>query len=83
MADPIARRLGIGSRLIRPAMIVGMLATLMTAGIPTVVPLGCGITWTRTGGVWIYMPDCSQQAPPSEPPPASPGAPEPAAPPTP
>jgi len=26
MADPIARRLGIGSRLIRPAMIAGMLA---------------------------------------------------------
>ena len=84
MADPIARRLGIGSRLIRAAMIAGMLAAPIAAGDPpTVVPLACGMTWTRTGGVFTFMPDCSHQSPPSQPPPASPGAREPAAPPTP
>ena len=81
MADPIARGLGIGSRLIRPATIAGMLAALIAAGgLPTLVPLACGMTWTRTGGVLIFMPECSHQSPPSQPPPASPGAPEPAAP---
>jgi fatty acid desaturase len=84
MADPIARRLGIGFRLIRPAMIAGLLAALIAAGgLPTVVPLACGMTWTRTGGAFIFMPDCSHQSPPSQPPPASPGAPPPAAPPIP
>ena len=83
MADPIARRPGIVSRPIRPKVIAGLLAALMTAGTPTVVPLGCGVKWTRTGGVWIATPDCSQQSPPSEPSPAPPNAPPPATPPTP
>ena len=83
MADPIARRPGLVSRLTRPNMIAGLLAALMVAGIPAVVPLGCGIKWTRTGGVWIATPDCSQQAPPSDPSPAPPDGPPPGAPPTP
>ena len=85
MADPIARRPGITrrslggvalkfvSRLIRPTIITGMMAALIaTADTPTVVPLTCGITWTRTGGVWIFLPDCSHQVPPSQLPPNGP-----------
>ncbi len=54
-------------RLIRPAIVPGVLAALIfTAGSPAVAPLACGITWTRTGGVWIYQPDCPRQPPPSE-----------------
>jgi hypothetical protein len=84
MADPIARRPAMVSRLIRLTMIAGLLTALITAGsTPTVVPLGCGIKWTRTGVVWIATPDCSQQSPPSEPPPTPPDAPPPAASPTP
>jgi hypothetical protein len=99
MADPIARRPGIirrspagafkfVSRLVRPTLITGMMAALIaTADTPTVVPLTCGITWTRTGGVWIYMPDCPHQSPPSELPPngspSGPGAPPPGEPSTP
>jgi len=100
MADPIARRPGIirrslggvalkfVSRLIRPTIATGMMAALIaTADTPTVVPLGCEITWTRTGGVWIATPDCSHQSPPSQPPqnspPPGPDAPPPGAPSTP
>jgi hypothetical protein len=67
MADPIA--------LIRPTMLAGLLAAVMTVAMPTVVPAGCGINWTRTGGVWIATPNCPQQSPPSQPPPAPSGAP--------
>jgi hypothetical protein len=94
MADPIARRPGIirrslggvalkfVSRLIRPTIVAGMMAALIaTADTPAVVPLGCGITWTRTGGVWIATPDCSDQSPtsqrPPNGPPPGPGAPPP------
>ena len=45
---------------------------------PTVVPLGCTINWTRTGGGWIYTPDCPKQSPgppPQSPPPVSDGPP--------
>ncbi len=85
MADPIARRPGIirrslggvalkfVSHLIRPTIITAMMAALIaTADTPTVVPLTCGITWTRTGGVWIFLPDCSHQVPPSQLPPDGP-----------
>ena len=61
------------SRLIRPTIVTGMMAALIaTASTPTAVPLGCGITWTRTGGVWIATPDCPDHSPPSQPPPNSP-----------
>ena len=100
MADPIARRpriirrslggvaLKFVSRLIRPTIVTGMMAALIaTADTPTVVPLGCGITWTRTGGVWIATPDCSHESPPSQAPPdgppPGPGTPPPGAPSTP
>lgn len=82
MASPIATGPGLGSRLIGPKIIAGALTILMTAGSPIVVPLGCGINWTRTGGAWIATPDCPQQAPPPEPPPSPPDAPPPAPPPT-
>jgi hypothetical protein len=78
MAEPIARRSIINAlksirRVIRPAIVTGMLAALIAAGdAPTVVPLGCGITWTRTGGVFIYIPDCSHQSPPAQPSPNGP-----------
>jgi hypothetical protein len=65
--------------------VAAVLAVLMTAGSLTVVPLGCGVKWTRTGGVWIATPDCSQQSPPAPtlpPAPRPPGAPLPAPPPT-
>jgi hypothetical protein len=69
MADPIARR---------PRMIAGLLTALIAiSGTPAVAPLGCGIEWTRTGGVWIATPDCSQ-SPPAPPPPPPPDAPPPA-----
>lgn len=51
---------------VKLALVVGLTAALLApAEAPGVVPLGCGITWTRTGGVWIYQPDCPQQPPPS------------------
>jgi len=92
MADPIARRpriirrspggvaLKFVSRLIRPTIVTGMMAALIaTADTPTVVPLACRVTITRTGGVWIYIPDCSDQSPRSQPspnrPPSGPGTP--------
>ncbi len=60
-------------RVIRPAIVTGTLAALIaTADTPTVVPLGCGITWTRTGGVFIYIPDCSHQSSPAQPSPNGP-----------
>jgi hypothetical protein len=101
MADPIARRPGIirrslggvalkfVSRLIRPTIVTGMMAALIaTADTPTVVPLGCEITWTRVGGAWIATPgDCPHQSPPSQPPqdgpPSGPSTPPPGAPSTP
>jgi hypothetical protein len=70
------------SHLIRPAIVTAMMAALIaTADTPAVVPLGCGITWTRTGGVWIYEPDCPQHPPPS--PPSQDGPPPPGPPPSP
>jgi hypothetical protein len=86
MADPIARRPGIirrslggvalkfVSRLIRPTIVTGMMAALLaTADAPIVVPLGCGINWTRVGGVWMPTPgDCPRQSPPSQAPPDDP-----------
>jgi hypothetical protein len=69
------------SRLIRPTIVTAMMTALIaTAHTTTVAPLACGATWTRTGGVWMYVPDCSQQAPPPQPPPSGPGAPPPGAP---
>ncbi|WP_163645184.1 hypothetical protein [Mycobacterium saskatchewanense] len=42
-----------------------LLAVLIApAEMSNAVPLGCGITWTRTGGVWTYLPDCSHPTPP-------------------
>ncbi|WP_156764717.1 hypothetical protein [Mycobacterium sp. 1081908.1] len=63
---------------VKLALVVGLTAALLApAEAPGVVPLGCGITWTRTGGVWIYQPDCPQQPPPSQPPPSGPPSPPP------
>lgn len=63
MAGPIARRAA-------TAIVVVLLA-----GVPlSPVPLGCGINWTRTGGVWIYTPDCP---PPANSPRPSPDVPPP------
>lgn len=64
----------IASHLIRPAMVIGMMAApIVAADAPTVVPLGCNINWTRTGGVWIFFPDCPRPSParpsPNGPPP--------------
>jgi hypothetical protein len=78
--SPAGVALNFASRLIRPAIITGAMAALIAAtDTPTVTPLGCAITWTRTGGVWIYEPDCSHQSPPSQPspngPPPNPGTP--------
>jgi hypothetical protein len=76
------------ARLIRPTIVTGMMAALIaTADTPTVVPLGCGITWTRVGGAFIATPGvCPHQSPASQPspdgPPPDPGTP-PGAPPTP
>ncbi|WP_158090355.1 hypothetical protein [Mycobacterium sp. IEC1808] len=65
-------------------MVTGVMATVAApADAAGVLPLGCGITWTRTGGVWIYQPDCPQQPPPSEPSPESPPPGPPPPPPTP
>ena len=68
------------SRLGLPAIVIAMMAAPIAAtDTPAMTPLGCGITWTRTGGVWIYEPDCSHQSPPSQPspnaPPPNPGTP--------
>jgi hypothetical protein len=64
MADPVEKRPGIirrslggvalkfVSRLIHSTIVTGMMAALITtADTPTVVPLACGTTWTRTGGM--------------------------------
>jgi hypothetical protein len=66
--------LKLGLRLIRPAIVTGLMAALLApAEAPGVVPLGCGVTWTRTGGVYIFEPDCPQQPPPpAQPPPSDP-----------
>jgi len=69
------------TRLIRPTVVAAMMAVLIaTVDAPRVEPLTCGMTLTRTGGVWIYMPDCSHQSPPSESPSTAPGTPRPGAP---
>ena len=73
MADPLMSRRMMGRSL--GAVATVMMATLIAvAGTPFVAPPGCGINWTRTGGVWIFTPDCSNQptpapTPPSDPPP--------------
>ncbi len=73
MPDPIARRPVMVSGPMRATMIAGLLAGLVTAGstLPELPP-GCGIKWTRTGGVWIATPDCSQGPPPTSGPPDAP-----------
>jgi hypothetical protein len=49
-ADLRAGSVEVCCRLIRPAMVTGIMAALIaTADTPTVAPLACGITWTRTG----------------------------------
>jgi hypothetical protein len=93
MADPIASRprirrppggvaLKFVARLIiLPTIVTGMMTTpIATANAHTVVPLGCGINWTRVGGAWIASPGaCPHQSPASQPapdgPPADPGTP--------
>jgi hypothetical protein len=99
MVNPIARRLRIGrspggvvltllARLIRPTIVIGMMAVLIdTAATPAVLPAACRITWTMVGHTVIYMPDCSHQSSPasqpsSDGPPPGPGTP-PGTPPTP
>lgn len=95
MADPIARRprirqspgevaLKFAARLILPTIITGMMAApIATAGTPRIVPLGCGVTWTRVGGAFIASPGvCPQQPPASQPPPDGPAS-DPGPPPTP
>ena len=85
MADPIARPTRIrqspgkvafkfAARLILPTIITGMMtAPIATAGTPRVVPLGCGVTWTRVGGAFIASPGvCPQEPPASQPSPAAP-----------
>lgn len=95
MADPVSKRsrirespgavaLKLAARLILPTIIAGtMAAPIATAGTSRVVPLGCGVTWTRVGGAFIASPGvCPQQPPASQPSPAAP-APDPGPPPTP
>jgi hypothetical protein len=77
MAEPIARQpmmirsaagiaVKFAARLIRPAIVSGMMAAPIAAtDTPTVTPLGCGITWTMVGHTLIYMPDCSHQSHPA------------------
>jgi hypothetical protein len=62
------------SVLILPTMVVGAMAALIaTAHTPHVVPLTCGITWTRIGGVTWFMPDnCPSQTRPAPPSPSHP-----------
>ena len=51
-------------RWIRPwptvlaAALVGLIGAVDAS---TVLPLACRTNITRTGGVWIYFPDCSKQ----------------------
>jgi hypothetical protein len=71
MAEPIA--LKSVSRLIRPAIVTGMMALLIAVANPpasnnSVVPLACTTTWTMVGRSIIFMPDCSHPSPPSAPP---------------
>jgi hypothetical protein len=68
MAEPIVGQYRL-SRMLGAAVIAALLTTFAA---PAVAPLGCGITWTRTGGVWIFLPDCSHQPPPAPPPPDTP-----------
>ena len=64
---------GLLSALILPTMIIGAMAALIvTARTPQVVPLTCGITWTRIGGVTWFMPDCPSQTRPASPSPSHP-----------
>ncbi|WP_156690410.1 hypothetical protein [Mycobacterium sp. Marseille-P9652] len=74
----IARRWLAGVAVLSGAVIAPLIAAPEQ---PAVAPLACGITWTRTGGVWTYLPDCSQQAPPPSPPPEAPRLPPPEPPP--
>ena len=86
LADPIARRprirrspgevaLKFVSRLIRPAIVTGMMAALIaTADTPTVVPLTCRIGGSMVGRTYIYHPVCTPDSPPSQPSPNGPPA---------
>ena len=66
---------GFLSALILPAMVIGAMAALIaTAHTRHVVPLTCGITYTRIGGVTWFMPDCPSQTRPA---PSSPNHPPP------
>jgi hypothetical protein len=73
-------------RSVLPAIVIAMIAagTAMTEA-SAVAPISCRINWTRTGGVWIYTPDCSDPSPGSPPAPVAPapGGPPPGAPPNP
>jgi hypothetical protein len=57
---------GLLSALVLPTLVIGaMTALISTAPTPSVVPLTCGITWTRIGGVTWFMPDCPSQSRPA------------------
>jgi hypothetical protein len=57
---------GLLSALILPTLVVATMAALIaTARTPNVVPLTCGITWMRIGGVTWFMPDCPSQTRPA------------------
>jgi hypothetical protein len=74
MAGRITVAWSLLSALILPTMIIGAMAALIaTAETPHVVPLTCGITWTRIGGVTWFMPDnCPSQTRPAPPSPNHP-----------
>ncbi len=59
-------------RWLAGAAVLSIAPLIAMADQPVVAPLGCGITWTRTGGVWTYLPDCTHQSPPQDPPPQDP-----------
>jgi hypothetical protein len=62
------------SALILPTMVVVAMAALIApSDTPHVVPLSCGITWTRIGGVTWFMPaNCPSQTRPASPAPNPP-----------
>lgn len=94
MAEPIAGATKVGrspgrvafsfvSHPVPLAIVTAMVATLIGAADKSAVePLGCTINWTRTGGVWIFFPDCSNRSRSPQPPPDGP-APGPVSPPSP